>query len=279
MSIQKIIRLDNQPFAMIPNSVIRNPNISTGAFRLLAYLMSHSDGYELTYEQIERQTTLGRYAINEASKNLIELGYLQLERPKQSNGQFGAKHWIILDPTTVGNSTMEPHHMVKPTDNKENNLNKKTTNKDILAQNEFEREHDFFDIFWVHYPRKTGKGAAKRAFWKAAAQNQVSEIIDGVKRMSVDPNLPEAQFIPHAATWLNRDGWLDEPYPVRIKSAEELARIAKEENARRRELDLKATQEMMDQMRLSELNRSETIPTCEHGNNIARCIPCLRKNK
>jgi hypothetical protein len=291
MSIQKIIRLDNQPFAMIPNSVIRNPNITTGAFRLLAYLMSHSDGYELTYEQIERQTTLGRYAINEASKNLIELGYLELERPKQSNGQFGAKHWIILDPTTVGNSTMESHHMVKPTDNKENNLNKKTTNKDILAQNEFEREsfetnsiewetqHDAFDIFWVNYPRKTGKGAAKRAFWKAAANNQMAEILDGVVRMSQDPNLPETQFIPHPATWLNRDGWLDEPYPVRIKSAEELARIAKEENARRRELDLEATRQLQIQMRLSEKNRSATIPLCEHGNTIARCLKCLNKKQ
>lgn len=279
MSVQKIIRLDNQPFAMIPNSVIRNPEITTGAFRLLAYLMSHSDGYELTYEQIERQTTLGRYAINEASKNLIDLGFLDLQRPKLSNGQFGAKHWIILDPTsTVGNSTMEPHHMVQPTDNKENNSIKKTTNKDIHAQNEFERESDDFNAFWNHYPRKTGKGAAKRAFWKAASTTQIAEIIDGVRRLETDPNLPEMQFIPHASTWLNREGWLDEPYPVRLKTSEELAKIAKEESDRRRRVDLEATQEMLKQSEESRRNATTIVPKCEHGNTIARCIPCLRKN-
>mgnify|MGYP003636215631 FL=1 len=66
MSVTKIYRLDNQPFAQIPNEAIRDARISSNGFRLLAYVMSHKDGYNVTYGQIERQTGIGRYAINKA---------------------------------------------------------------------------------------------------------------------------------------------------------------------------------------------------------------------
>jgi hypothetical protein len=36
--------------------------------------------------------------------------------------------------------------------------------------------------------------------------------------MAHDPNLPDEQFIPHPATWLNAGGWDDPPFPSRIES-------------------------------------------------------------
>lgn len=74
---------------------------------------------------------------------------------------------------------------------------------------------DWFGSFWAAYPRKVGKGAAVRAFEKAAARVDPSVIVDGARRLADDPNLPPAQYVPHPSTWLNRDGWDDEPYPVR----------------------------------------------------------------
>ena len=70
-----------------------------------------------------------------------------------------------------------------------------------------------FESFWNVYPRKVGKESARRAFAKAALLSNPLIIIGGADRMASDPNLPEAAFIPHAATWLNRGGWGDEPYP------------------------------------------------------------------
>lgn len=71
-----------------------------------------------------------------------------------------------------------------------------------------------FAEFWNHYPRKVGKRAAETAYRNATKRADESTIIDGVKRYATDPNLPDPKFIPHPATWLNRDGWLDEPEPV-----------------------------------------------------------------
>ena len=132
--VYKIYRHDSQPFAQVPNSAIRDPEISPNAFRLLAYLMSHKEGYELTYGQIERQTTLGRYAINEAIKVLTDKGWLRTERTKKDNGQFGPTSFHILDPDSVdsvavessaGHSTME-----QPTDIKKTNYLEKTKSKE-----------------------------------------------------------------------------------------------------------------------------------------------------
>lgn len=71
-----------------------------------------------------------------------------------------------------------------------------------------------FAEFWNHYPRKVGKRAAETAYRNATKRADESTILEGVKRYAADPNLPDPKFIPHAATWLNRDGWLDEPEPA-----------------------------------------------------------------
>ena len=71
-----------------------------------------------------------------------------------------------------------------------------------------------FKEFWEHYPRKVGKRAAETAYRNATKRTDESTIIDGVKRYAADPNLPEPKYTPHPATWLNRDGWLDEPEPT-----------------------------------------------------------------
>jgi hypothetical protein len=75
-----------------------------------------------------------------------------------------------------------------------------------------------FDEFWEFYPRKVGKGASQQALSKALKRSTWQEILAGVQRLAADPNLPEKQFIPHPATWLNEGRWADEPYSPRGKT-------------------------------------------------------------
>lgn len=72
-----------------------------------------------------------------------------------------------------------------------------------------------FEAFWAAYPRRTGKRKALEAWKRAKGRGGEQAVLDGAKRLASDPNLPESQFIPHPATWLNRDGWEDEPLPAR----------------------------------------------------------------
>jgi predicted transcriptional regulator len=198
--VYKIYRHDSQPFAQVPNSAIRDPQISPNAFRLLAYLMSHKEGYELTYGQIERQTTLGRYAINEAIRVLTDKGWLRTERTKKDNGQFGPTSFHILDPEAVdsvaddssaGHSTVE-----QPTDIKKTNNLEKTKDK--------EKHLEGFDTFWNLYPKKIAKADALKAWKKATTKKTADELIELVKVYS-ESKLPDQQYIPYPASWLNKE--------------------------------------------------------------------------
>jgi predicted transcriptional regulator len=198
--VYKIYRHDSQPFAQVPNSAIRDPEISPNAFRLLAYLMSHKEGYELTYGQIERQTTLGRYAINEAIKVLTDKGWLKTERTKKDNGQFGPTSFHILDPeavdsvaddSSVGHSTME-----QPTDIKNTNYLENTKTK--------EKHLEAFETFWLLYPKRIAKADALKAWNKAIKKKTPDELIALTKAYS-ESKLPDMTYIPYPASWLNKE--------------------------------------------------------------------------
>ncbi|UOE45494.1 hypothetical protein [Agromyces larvae] len=75
-----------------------------------------------------------------------------------------------------------------------------------------------FDAFYAEYPRHVGKQAAAKKFAALTRGHPelVGAILDGVHRYATDPNLPDKNYIPHPATWLNQGRWDDEPLPPRV---------------------------------------------------------------
>lgn len=276
--IQKIYRLDDQPFAQIPRQAIRDRRITQNGFRLLAYLMSHAHGYDLTYGQIERETGLGRFAINGAIENLTALGWLEVQRTKLPNGQFGAYAWYVMNPghevtsTTVGYSTVEQPHMGQPTDLKNKN---KQENKNTKKYPQAELE-EVFEKFWASYPRKVEKIAARKAFERAYVENGQA-VLDGAERLAADPNLPPRQFVPYPATWLNNGGWDSEPYPERQLTPEEKA--AKEQAERearweRQRIEAEANRLRVEAERIAGEEARKSVKRCEHDRVAVMCPKC-----
>jgi len=74
-----------------------------------------------------------------------------------------------------------------------------------------------FAEFYMAYPRKVGKEAARKAFLLATKKVDASVILAGARRYASDPNLPGKQFIPYPATWLNHGQWDDEALPTRAE--------------------------------------------------------------
>jgi hypothetical protein len=77
--------------------------------------------------------------------------------------------------------------------------------------------------FWEWYPRKVGKGAARRAWVRALGKAGSADVlIDGAKREQAalvarrrnprpeDRGRDLLEFVPHPATWLNQERWSDE---------------------------------------------------------------------
>ena len=231
--VQRLLKHPSVEWTGIPNWVVRDPSYSSNAFRLLAYLMSHENGYPLTYQQIERQTTLGRWAINESAKFLISEGWLELRRSKGADGRWLAKTWILKDPkasvddSSVDDSTVEAIHSGTINGHKEEHLVKKTTDKrKTLSEGEFDSK---FNEFWKEYPVKKDKGAAFRAFKAALKRATFEDILAGVIAYRNDPTR-KPEFTKYPATWLNADSWENAATLPEVKAANE-ARRAKEKAA------------------------------------------------
>lgn len=67
-----------------------------------------------------------------------------------------------------------------------------------------------FDAFWIQYPRKAGKEAARKAFAKALKMTTADRIASGVEDLRIQVAGKDQQFTPHPATWLNEGRWDDE---------------------------------------------------------------------
>ena len=82
-----------------------------------------------------------------------------------------------------------------------------TTPRETLSRSLRER----FEIFWECYPRKRSKKAAEKAFAKVNPDEQLfKDLMAGLERAKTSEQWQNPKFQPHAATWLNDGGWMDE---------------------------------------------------------------------
>lgn len=79
------------------------------------------------------------------------------------------------------------------------------------------RKAALFDAFWEQYPRKVGKGDARKSWDKLELTEELTDRIfhalqkqKGWEQWQRD----EGRFIPHPATWLNQQRWEDEGLTV-----------------------------------------------------------------
>ena len=98
----------------------------------------------------------------------------------------------------------------------------KANQKQIASEIEIEKENecyippkspkgdDAFEMFWKAYPKKVGKGAAKKAFSKVKVP--VETLVSAVNRQkcSLQWSKDDGQYIPLPTTWLNQGRWEDE---------------------------------------------------------------------
>jgi len=159
----------------------------------------------VSIESLAKQNNCGREMIRSAVGELESLGYLSRSIDRSGSGEFQGTVWVTTDPQASPSSGFPTS--VNPSS--DNPTPKKTKLKKTKTKNgDLDR---LWNEFWDVYPRKVGKAAARKAFERFA--NQAQTVVDGARRMAEDPNLPAKQFVPYPATWLNREGWEDEPYP------------------------------------------------------------------
>ena len=262
-------------FTQIPNAWLRDPNLSLGAKGLLAQLLSHSPGWEVSQESLAKANRMGKDAIRKLIGELLGAGYLNrsTDRTRSEKGYLAGYVYTTQDPnpSTAENPTLDNPTLDNPPH--KNNIIKEEKLKEKYPQAELE---ELFNKFWFHYPRKTEKIDAFNAFCKAGEKYGFDVLVDGAIRLANDENLPPKNFIPYPASWINAGGWTNEPYPPRQMTPEEKANKLAEDRKRKALADQENTKRLFEEMEQSKAKASPP-PKCIHGNSIVSCLPCLRQ--
>jgi hypothetical protein len=83
-------------------------------------------------------------------------------------------------------------------------------------KNSVEREasmRDDFEQWWRLYPKRVGQGHARKCFEKIIKLGlaTVEQLKVGAMRYALQREGQDQKFTKHPATWLNAEGWNDEP--------------------------------------------------------------------
>lgn len=105
----KINRTPSPPggFAKIPNSLLRDRRLSFKARGMIAYLLSHTDGWKAAAEQLANEGPDGRAAILTGLKELAKAGYMVRTKRRIERGQWvtDIEIWDTAQPPTSENRT------------------------------------------------------------------------------------------------------------------------------------------------------------------------------
>jgi hypothetical protein len=253
-------------FTQIPNDWVRDSRLSLKSIGLLAQLMSHSPGWNMSIRSLAKANGTGIDTIKSAVLELEHCGYLKRgEKQKQNeDGTFADYVWTTADPFQ-NPVTAESRH--GRTEHKEEHS---LLEEQVIENNERTiAVNDLFNEFYAQYPRKIDPRDALKAFKSALKRATFEDIIAGVIRYAEAHKDKEKQYLKYPASWLRADAWESHYEPGKDSEAAERSK-------QRRERELEASRTYLAELKAQEAEASGP-KTCRHGKNLALCLPCSKE--
>jgi hypothetical protein len=211
--------------------------IASTAKILLLCLVKHADNYTCecfpTLETIAAETSLKRRTLYDALQVLQDAGLVSVAKRRSEAGRLRNHYCLIgvpLDPKADADgdgaaaenvrqpretvrqprkSVRQPHKKVRqlPIELSNELSNELTTNFQTRVARARDDVADGFEDFWSGYPRKVGRGEARRAWITACRKTAPDVILNALGRYQFAPDM---KYRPHPTTWLNGERWRDD---------------------------------------------------------------------
>jgi len=99
--IFRTIKNKENPYSIIPNAIINNPNLSYKAKGILIYLISKPDGWEVKLEDIAKHSKDGLDAVRSGVNELVKAGYIIRRRIRNKDGKMAGWESLVYEETQI----------------------------------------------------------------------------------------------------------------------------------------------------------------------------------
>lgn len=90
----------DREFTIMPNAWLRDPRTSLATKGLLAQLLSHAPGWQVSVESLVAANPEGRHAIRTCIAQALAAGYLAVGQQRDQGGRFAEANYDLVDPFT-----------------------------------------------------------------------------------------------------------------------------------------------------------------------------------
>jgi hypothetical protein len=207
-------------YAQIPNDWLRDSRLSLKAIGLLAQLMTHSPGWNVSIRTLALSNKVSRDQITAAIKELEQYGYINRSQERDGS-RFAEAVYTTRDPYTDAELSAAELPLTEnsATENPttKNTITKEQQSKEKHIKNEYD---DSFELFWKSYPRKENKPKAAKEFAKLSADNDL--LMKQLAVWLVHPVKADRGYWPHAERWLRDRRFADELPPLQGESSRKI---------------------------------------------------------
>ncbi len=179
---------------------------------LLALANRHNPDYGCfpSIKKIEEDVEFSEATIKRAIRTLESRNIIRVQKAFRPNGsQTSNRYFFKFEYDTQCQADTPPSATENPLPVPQRHPHKQVIHKQVNEP--ILRSVDLgFEYFWKEYPRSVGKPHAEKAFKKASQRVGVDKILEAVKPFADSVSHKPKKYIPHPATWLNRDGWNDD---------------------------------------------------------------------
>jgi len=168
-------------------------------------------------KRIAADASLGVTTVKNRLNNLEERGLITRQTRQRDNGSATSTLYTLNAPNLLpnlqrggssrdrGRCASDPLEPVRETEDRVS-----PSSKVNLSLSPRGQENILFEEFWAAYPRKAGKGQARRAYSAAMKKEVHAEIIKAAIKYADLSKTKDKQYIAMPASWLNGERWLDE---------------------------------------------------------------------
>lgn len=207
-------------YSVVPNWVVRDSDLTKYELLVFIALLNRANSRGEAWPSLatlEREARASRDSVLRALRTLEERGLVDVVKRYRDDGSQTSNLYVVR-PHLVGSLTatggVAGSDGGSRWERPEVHTREVHTEEDLLFTDESANEPDRFDEFWSIYPRRQGKGDARKAWAKALKSTPADVIIAGASRYAQDPHR-EATYTKLAGTWLRAECWEDEPLPPR----------------------------------------------------------------